>query len=552
VTGSQVGVNPISVLPQGWQIDRDVLVLVGADQAGVAALFKAHGQQRIVSYLPPGATGPANDAAVEIRDHGSLREYVAGLTGVGPQLASVNAITGADVDPGLVSELSEVLGKALRAWQMGRNTVDESGALWLDQMVQNMARLARLPSVDELTGTFSGRPCVIVSPGPSLDKNIGLLKELNGRAVVMTCPHGLHALEEIGVVPDVVVIGDARVLAWQYGDYDFSRVPALVLMASSSPELFDLPARQIFTYGFHPEVDLWAYEFLGKDAFLGTGGSVACAEFSLAHRMGCSRIAFIGQDLAFEGGRYYAASARDGDSVASLSEDGEHFVLERQLPVDGFNRWGEGTVPAPARRVVEVPGYHGGVVQTSDALSVFIDWFTAVLASDDCTAQVYNCTEGGAYIDGMEHRPLAQFLSDLATDIQPVAAEELELRAIRWDQAQAESLMITSLAQIMAQIEACRASAGSCLKLVRAARGNEARLRRLSKEETRLRREIRKVPFLAVMAQEEIRLASEAGAAAADVSSSLDASERLFQVVLKAVRAVHSHLSESYRQLRAA
>ncbi|MFT5048771.1 MAG: hypothetical protein ACI8QZ_000158 [Chlamydiales bacterium] len=551
MSSSQTSVNPISVLPQGWQPDRDILVLVGADHAGVAALFRAHGQQRIVSYLAPEDACAADGCALVVRDHESLREYIQSLSGTAPELASVNAITGASVDPALLKELPDLIGKALRTWKTGRNTVDHFGGLWMQQMVQNMTELASHPSVDELSGLFSDRPCVIVSPGPSLDKNIGLLKDLAGRALIMTCPHALQALDEIGVVPDIVVVGDAQALAWQYGDYDFSRVPALVLMASSSPDLFDLPAQQIFTYGFHPEVDLWAFEFLGKDAFLSTGGSVACSEFSLAHRMGCPQVAFIGQDLALEGARYYAASTRDGESVASFSEDGE-FVLERQLPVDGFNRWGLGNVPAPSQKTFEVPGYHGGTVTTPRAFAVFIDWFVGVLASDECSAEVFNCTEGGAYIDGMQHVPLAEFLRGLTDTSLPVSGEQLADCATRWDRAHARTHMTRSLVQVMGHLETCRTVGRSCLKLVRSARGDESRLKRLSKEESRLSRALKSVPFLAVMAQEEIRKASDAGAAATDVQSNLDASERLFRVVLEAVEAVHAPLSESYRQLRVA
>ena len=52
------------------------------------------------------------------------------------------------------------------------NTIDRFGESWILQGIANTPAVASWPSIDALREPFRGRPCVIVSPGPSLTRNI--------------------------------------------------------------------------------------------------------------------------------------------------------------------------------------------------------------------------------------------------------------------------------------------------------------------------------------------------------------------------------------------
>lgn len=538
-----------SGLPQGWRTDRDLLVLFGCDHANVAQGLADQGQERIVIYIPKGQPVPTESLFPIVRTHTMLMQHVQNMKGVPPALAHLKLMPGAAVDPVIFTSMGETLTKALKSWYVNRNTLDNFGEVWLKQVVTNMADIAMRPTIDELKDLFVDRPCIVVSPGPSLVKNIEQLKEVGERAVIMTCPHALHALDQAGIVPDIVVIGDAQTLAWQYGDYDFSKIKALVLMASSCPGLFEMPAQRVFTYGFNPAVDLWVYQYVGRQGFLASGGSVACVELSLAVQMGCPQIAFIGQDLAFEGNRYYAASVRDGESTASLSDDGNSFTLERNLPVDKYNHKGRRTIKAREQQVMDVPGYYGDTVKTSHTLSVFLDWFSIILNSDEVLARVFNCTEGGAYIDGMIHVPLARFMQRLPKNELEGIQLRFERAMLPWNKLMACTYMKQKLANIRQDLERCEQTSKNCIRLARGARGNDTKLTRLGKEEMRLSRELKAVPFVSLIAQREIREASEAGADPKSLEDSLIAAERLFQVVLDATRLVKEPLRVSHERL---
>src|SRR5690606_7636120 len=131
------------------------------------------------------------------------------------------------------------------------------------------------------------------------------------------------------------------------------------------------------------------------------GGSVATTALSLALRWRCDPIVFVGLDLSFPGGQYYVPTSSDGGARAGLDDDGKMRVTGWS---DGFVAMkARGGPAAPAERVVMLPGWHGGEVPSSFSFAMFHRWFEETLRTVTGHT-VFNCTEGGAWIDGMLHR----------------------------------------------------------------------------------------------------------------------------------------------------
>lgn len=542
--------NTSRILPEGWWHQRDLLVLYGNDPSEAARVLRERGQERMVCVVPEGGKDPATldlpRGVVAVRRANELMGYVQRIEGKLPALIHLYVLPGTPIEDGERRLIGETLAKAVKSWHVNRTTLDQFGDLWIRQTAANLGRLAEHPTVRVLADRFRDRPVVVVSPGPSLEKNVGQLRQLVGRAVIMTCPHALAALEAEGIVPDIVVVGDAKTLAWQYGDYDFSRVPALVLMAPADPELFALPARNVFLYSFNPDVDGWAFDALGEKAFLVSGGSVACVELSLAMLMGAPEVYFVGQDLAFDGDRYYASTVRDGETRARV-EDGR-FVLERNLPVDRFNHHQKRTWRTTAQQSVLVPGWHGGEVPTSHVFTIFLDWFSVVLRSNLCTARVFNCTEGGAYIDGMIHIPLERAVARVRAEEIDVPAH-LSSLAAAWDSESARERMLAAVDRYHEALVRAGRGAERCLSLATRAKGRPQLVPALDRAERKLREDLARVPFLALASQAEVRAAQAEGAAATSVDANLEASARIFRVVRRAVGELRPLLEDARQYL---
>src|SRR5262249_6661887 len=144
-----------------------------------------------------------------------------------------------------------------------QKTLADTGRTWLLQGLANLPALARHPTIAALAGAFRGTPCVLVSPGPSLSGNVGALRELAGRALVVSGTHALSALARTGVAPHLVVCADPGDLARHWAGLDLSLVEAFVVAATCHAETFALPARRRFTFAGNGASDGWLFEPLG-------------------------------------------------------------------------------------------------------------------------------------------------------------------------------------------------------------------------------------------------------------------------------------------------
>ena len=122
------------------------------------------------------------------------------------------------------------------------------------------------------------------------------------------------------------------------------------------------------------------------------GGSVSHAAFDLAVEFGCTSIALIGQDLArsIDGGLY----AKNAD--LKFNEEEEIEEKRKALGAD-----------------VEVKGYYGDTVLSNNTFVYFRRTFEEFAKELKGTGvNIFNCTEGGAFINGFKHIPLKKFIED--------------------------------------------------------------------------------------------------------------------------------------------
>ena len=204
--------------------------------------------------------------------------------------------------------------------------------------------------------------------------------------------------------PDLVFTVDPQDVRYQFGDADLGAM-TLVSGVTVHPALYQAGAARYLTLAANSALDEWAYEGLGESPQAAGGGSVATTALSVALRWKCDPVVMVGLDLSFPGGRYYVDTSCDGGARA-VTRDGKITVEGWS---DHFHDMKKAGGPkAPSERAIELPGWHGGTVPSSFMFSMFHRWFVETLRRRaPGGARVLNCTEGGAFIDGMEHVPLA-------------------------------------------------------------------------------------------------------------------------------------------------
>jgi len=305
------------------------------------------------------------------------------------------------------------------------NTVASFGPRWTCQGVENAPIIVQHPPVFFLDDAFKGVPAIIVGPGPSLDKNIDQLHKAKGKAIIFAYARALQQLVNLDppLYPDFVVVLDPLDLDYQWTQVDPSKLGALVPGITCHPKLYRMGAQRMFPFSGNHTIESWLYEPLGGDKlWLATSCGVATTTTSLAVRMGCDPICYVGQDLAFPKGRLYASGTVDGGGQLGEAQGDD----DTNTPVHGMSkRAHELTDTGQALltvvpRLVKVPGYYGGKVKTQPSFAWTRDWMADTIA-DNKDRTWCNATEGGCHLPGALHKPLhkviAQYMGPDAPDV---------------------------------------------------------------------------------------------------------------------------------------
>ena len=544
-----------AMLPAVWDFEADVAVLAGRGLLPVADVLGALGQRRIV-VVDPETTGieKLSDAdqvtdgiaaGVDLWRVASVDEAVLATRTMVPGPPTRLAIrTELGWDKVMAEELMTRLRDAISDLRIHRNTVHAFSKTWVSQGTTNLPAVARWPSVASIGDRFAGMPIVIVAPGPSLAKNIDQLHALRGRAILLAFSHSLKPVMAAGLVPDLVLTVDPQDVRYHFAGCDLSK-SCLVNAATCHPTLFDLPAQRFLTLSANSAIDDWIFAGLGEDALIPGGGSVATSALSLALKWRCDPIVFVGLDLSFPGGKYYVATSSDGEARAEVDARG---VMRVEGWSAGFRAMKAAGGPAAVgERLIELPGWGGGTVPSSFMFGLFRRWFIDQLRDfdeKDGAPEIYNCTEGGAFIDGMDHRPLAEVLAKLEGVVDVEGG--LDGAAMSLDAARS-ARVVDHLSFFVRRLHRSRRLASAARKLIK--KGEIGR--RLVNIERGLASTLSHVSFASLLAQREVDRAHDVARRPNSETDYVAAQAQLLDTLLGVIEQLEPALQTALEQLGA-
>jgi len=276
-------------------------------------------------------------------------------------------------------------GNLMYYQKLNANTATVFGTKFLKNYLNNVTHLPQSHYVSQIEGKFSGERCVIISAGPSLEKQLPLLKAIQNKIVLISVGAALPTLHAHDIHPHFVILIDPIEL--NINDFSSGKFTHEILISSlvgNSSVVANFQGKKFFTQ-FSQAFDEAPSNPFGKMCHMDSAGSVANCAYAFAKIIGMKSIAFVGQDLAYTGGVSHALG----------HQQREDKTLEDMEKDSGMKK---------------VAGYHGDTVYTTIAMDVFKAWFETRFAADkDIT--VLNCTEGGAMIKGSIQQPL-QTLAD--------------------------------------------------------------------------------------------------------------------------------------------
>jgi hypothetical protein len=523
----KVRVDPATALPADWDRQSDVVFIAGEGGTALAAPFVAHGTKRVVVYLPEGCapTQPESGATI-VRSRAELTRYL-NLIGAPPigRYATIRS-PWCRQSVGKTDALFKAFVQLVKRGRGNQKVSDEFGPLWAANGVRNLPSLGQCPMASDLVGILQGTPVIIVGAGPSLDKNIHLLKAAKDKAVIISVSRALRTLQAAGVTPDIAVVLEPQQVAYQFDGIDVGALAAVAVDVTVNPNLFDVPARRFIGFVSNAEAMRWMVSTVSGVTELATGGSVSCSAMSLALRMGAGPVILVGQDLSFSGGDYYASNGVDAGTRAVLNEDGRTFQIsgfsDEMAQAERFQAAGA----APTQGAATAPGYFGGTVPTSLDFAHYRLWFENTALDHIGRVEMFNCTEGGAFIGGMSHRPLAEVLAglpgrtvDVGARIDGCAKPDRE-PALR-ELAHAMHRDLPSVIRL----------AQRCVNLLRRAERTGRLPKDLAPTEAALRQALASVQVVSLLGQSEIRAVLAQAAQAKTPKAALGFSRRLYSLI---------------------
>lgn len=187
---------------------------------------------------------------------------------------------------------------------MRTNTFLEVGKDICENNIMNMRYIPGCRSGEDFIHHFpKDMPVIVVSAGPSLEKNIHLLKEAKGKALIMTVDTAISHVLSASVEPDMIITVDFAKYLHYFEDERLRDVGFVVEPDSHYRILDKVKPNNVIFCG--TDVAIWTklMRSQGSDLqFLDVGGSVATAAIATVIKWGFKKVILIGQDLAFSGG----------------------------------------------------------------------------------------------------------------------------------------------------------------------------------------------------------------------------------------------------------
>ena len=253
-------------------------------------------------------------------------------------------------------------------------TLKKFGRLWCKNSLKNLGQYGKCGGVSSLGNKAlddqgKALPFLIIGAGPSLEKILPFIKDLQERCVTVCVETALRALLRVGVQPDFVILTDPQF--WAYRHIAGLGAPESIFITEVSawPAVFRFSCRNILLCSSQFPVGQFVQRKLGlTPGDLGTGGSVASSAWNFAHLAGAREIFTAGLDFAFPGKQTHIKG--------SSAEQTYHTLASRLKSPDKFT-----ASALYSANAVTGTDYSGSPVLTDSRMKMFSWWFEARLAA---------------------------------------------------------------------------------------------------------------------------------------------------------------------------
>lgn len=295
----------------------------------------------------------------------------------------------------LTPDYAGPLKQVLLEWQVKQDTMVRFAGQLEENLLQNMELIRHLPGAARLLHRFNNVPALLVAAGPSLDKSIRYIQEINNRCLILTVGTALRPLLNNGITPDLVIITDPQPIVLRQIEGLQNNTPLIAFPTVHPAVLAGYPGLKIIAC--QQGVDM-VEKIAGEigEELIDTGGSVATAALDIAIRMGCNPILFAGLDLGYVQGKTHAAGTMH-----------KGLVIKEDLHLQ------------------EIPNNQNKTIKAPPNLNIYRKWIEGRIEKTGAEKKFFNLSPDGAVIKGAPYLTWDEVIRDLLKAEQKAAKEHL-------------------------------------------------------------------------------------------------------------------------------
>ncbi|EIC9147951.1 motility associated factor glycosyltransferase family protein, partial [Campylobacter coli] len=303
----------------------------------------------------------------------------------------------------------------------------------IEQFVYNLPQMITHPSYKELLSKRKGisDTAIIVSTGPSLTKQLPLLKKYASKATIFCADSSYPILAKHGIKPDYVCMLERTEITAEFFNHDFGEFDngiCFIIKSIVHPNAINYLTKKTDNFTI---VSTYAsfIQYLKLDYFgyFNMGFSVAHMACYLSLHLNHKNIIFIGQDLAYaENGNSHPDDYQNSANYESQMY--EHILTEAY---GGKEKIKTHHVWLMFKRNLE---------QDVQKIQKYLD------------TKVYNCTEGGARIKGTIEKPFLWACENLLDKDLNKPFEKLEPLSLN----KQNEFLLKAYYKVCKSIEHCR------------------------------------------------------------------------------------------------
>ncbi|EAJ9283455.1 motility associated factor glycosyltransferase family protein, partial [Campylobacter coli] len=301
----------------------------------------------------------------------------------------------------------------------------------IEQFVYNLPQMITHPSYKELLSKRKGisDTAIIVSTGPSLTKQLPLLKKYASKATIFCADSSYPILAKHGIKPDYVCMLERTEITAEFFNHDFGEFDKDIVFVCAGvvhPKTIEYLKNKTFI--ITQKVLAFPYYINLKNfCYAAVGFSVAHTLSYLATYLSHKNIIFIGQDLAYaENGNSHPDDYQNSANYESQMY--EHILTEAY---GGKEKIKTHHVWLMFKRNLE---------QDVQKIQKYLD------------TKVYNCTEGGARIKGTIEKPFLWACENLLDKDLNKPFEKLEPLSLN----KQNEFLLKAYYKVCKSIEHCR------------------------------------------------------------------------------------------------